>query len=219
MINLLTGEPILPAQTANQYLARCWFAVCAGKIGSPVRRFIIFCIFVCIFFSFCVFNFEDFLCAFLAFFLLSGAVCVADLSDVDSIGDNQYGESYNLGNKQYSSKNLWYCQIHRFSESVRPLNLSFVVLVVDVQILRPEDKWSLLWCSQSLSPSVRSKDPKLPVRAGVAVQSLTCWRLDCLDFHPSTQARPRWSQACAGPASLTVLHGLSCPSASHKNSH
>jgi hypothetical protein len=35
MINLLTG-----AQTANQYLARYWFAVCAGKIGSPVRRFI-----------------------------------------------------------------------------------------------------------------------------------------------------------------------------------
>jgi hypothetical protein len=40
VINLLTGEPILPAQTANQYLARYWFAVCAGKIGSPVRRFI-----------------------------------------------------------------------------------------------------------------------------------------------------------------------------------
>ncbi len=27
----LAGEPILPAQTANQYLARYWFAVCAGK--------------------------------------------------------------------------------------------------------------------------------------------------------------------------------------------
>ncbi len=36
LINLLTGEPILPAQTANQHLARCWFAVCAGKIGCPV---------------------------------------------------------------------------------------------------------------------------------------------------------------------------------------
>jgi hypothetical protein len=32
----LTGEPIFPGQTANQYLARYWFAVCAGKIGSPV---------------------------------------------------------------------------------------------------------------------------------------------------------------------------------------
>jgi hypothetical protein len=40
MINLLTGEPILPAQTANQYLARYRFAGFAGKIGSPVRRFI-----------------------------------------------------------------------------------------------------------------------------------------------------------------------------------
>jgi hypothetical protein len=42
MIILLTGEPILPAQTANQNLARYWFAVavCVGKIGSPVRRFI-----------------------------------------------------------------------------------------------------------------------------------------------------------------------------------
>jgi hypothetical protein len=60
----MTGEPILPARTANQYLARYWFtvrycfavragkigppvmvrywfAVRAGKIGSPVMRFII----------------------------------------------------------------------------------------------------------------------------------------------------------------------------------
>jgi hypothetical protein len=41
MINRMTGEPILPARTADQYVARSWFAVCAGKIGSPVRRFII----------------------------------------------------------------------------------------------------------------------------------------------------------------------------------
>ena len=33
---LLTGEPILPARTANQYLAR--FAVRAGNIGSPWKR-------------------------------------------------------------------------------------------------------------------------------------------------------------------------------------
>ena len=33
----LTGEPILPARPANQYLARYWFAVRAGKIGSPVK--------------------------------------------------------------------------------------------------------------------------------------------------------------------------------------
>jgi hypothetical protein len=36
--NRLTGEPIL---SANQYLARYWFAVRFGKIGSPVRRCII----------------------------------------------------------------------------------------------------------------------------------------------------------------------------------
>jgi hypothetical protein len=34
----LAGEPILPAQTANQYLARYWFAVCAGKIGQILVR-------------------------------------------------------------------------------------------------------------------------------------------------------------------------------------
>jgi hypothetical protein len=52
-MNLLIGEQILPVQTANQYLARYWFAVCTGKIGarywfavctgkigSPIRRFI-----------------------------------------------------------------------------------------------------------------------------------------------------------------------------------
>ena len=33
VINHLTGEPIFPAQTAHQYLARYWFAVRAGKIG------------------------------------------------------------------------------------------------------------------------------------------------------------------------------------------
>jgi hypothetical protein len=40
MINRMTGEPILPAQIYSN-LARYWFAVCAGKIGSPVMRLII----------------------------------------------------------------------------------------------------------------------------------------------------------------------------------
>jgi hypothetical protein len=31
-----------------------------------------------------------------------GAVCVVDLSDIDNKGDNQYGQSYHIGNKQYS---------------------------------------------------------------------------------------------------------------------
>jgi hypothetical protein len=33
----LTSEPILPSRTANQYLARYWYTVRDGKIGSPVR--------------------------------------------------------------------------------------------------------------------------------------------------------------------------------------
>jgi hypothetical protein len=36
--------------------------------------------------------------------LISGGVCVVDLSDIDNIGDDRYGGSYNVGNKQYSSK-------------------------------------------------------------------------------------------------------------------
>jgi hypothetical protein len=54
-------------------------------------------------------------------FLHSGAVCVVDLSDIDNIGDDQYGESYNIGNKQYSSKNLSNYTTHRFLESIRSL--------------------------------------------------------------------------------------------------
>jgi hypothetical protein len=34
MINHMTGEPILTARTADQYLARYWTAVRSGKIGS-----------------------------------------------------------------------------------------------------------------------------------------------------------------------------------------
>ena len=37
MMHFLTGELFLPSRTANQYLARFWFAVRDGKIGSPVR--------------------------------------------------------------------------------------------------------------------------------------------------------------------------------------
>jgi hypothetical protein len=37
MINRLTDEQILPVSTANQYQARYWFEVRAGKISSQVR--------------------------------------------------------------------------------------------------------------------------------------------------------------------------------------
>ena len=88
--------------------------------------------FLCVF---CVFRNEDFLCAFFAkkkstfwifvyiflHFLLSGAVCVVDLSDIDNIRNDQYGENYNIGSKQYTSKNLLYCPTHRFLELIRSL--------------------------------------------------------------------------------------------------
>jgi hypothetical protein len=38
VLQSLTCEPILPSRTSNQYLARYWFAVRDGKIGSPVRN-------------------------------------------------------------------------------------------------------------------------------------------------------------------------------------
>ena len=40
MMNFLTGELFLPSRTANQYLARYWFAVRDGKNSSPVKKFI-----------------------------------------------------------------------------------------------------------------------------------------------------------------------------------
>jgi hypothetical protein len=73
----------------------------------------IFCV------HFCVFNNEDnedFWGAFFAF-----CVCIfgifLDIA-IDNIGDNQYGKSYNIGNKQYSSKN--------FSESVTFLIYKYI---------------------------------------------------------------------------------------------
>jgi hypothetical protein len=63
-----------------------------------------------------VFFFKN-LCTFFAFFA-SAYRRSRYIRYRDNIGDNQYGESYNIGNKQYSSKNLSYCPIHRFLESV-----------------------------------------------------------------------------------------------------
>jgi hypothetical protein len=39
----------------------------------------------------------------------------------DNIGYPRYGESYNIGDNQYSSKNLSYCPINRFLESSHSL--------------------------------------------------------------------------------------------------
>jgi hypothetical protein len=73
---------------------------------------------------FCIFLFfvYFFLCTFFAFFASADrrSRCIRYR---DNIGDNQYGESCNSCNKQYSSKNLSYCPIHRFLESVTLLRL------------------------------------------------------------------------------------------------
>ena len=41
----------------------------------------------------------------------------------DNIGYPRYGESYNIGDNQYASKNLSYCPINRFLESVTSLKV------------------------------------------------------------------------------------------------
>ena len=77
--------------------------------------------FLCAICAFCLCIFAFFWVHFLNF-LLSGAACVVDFSDLNiNIGDNQYGEGYHIGNKQYSSKNLSCCPIYRFSQH-DPLN-------------------------------------------------------------------------------------------------
>jgi hypothetical protein len=90
-----------------------------------VHLFCIFYVFnnkdflVCIFLRFFVFFFI-FLCTFFAFFASADrkSRCIRYR---DNIGYPRYGESYNIGDNQYSSKNLSYCPIHRFLESVTSL--------------------------------------------------------------------------------------------------
>ena len=77
--------------------------------------------FLCaLFFDFWCFYFI-FLCTFFAFFASAERRSRFIRHRCDNIGDNQHGESYFIGNKQYSSKNLSYCPIHRFLESIRSL--------------------------------------------------------------------------------------------------
>jgi hypothetical protein len=58
-----------------------------------------------------------FLCTFFAFFA-SADRRSRYIRYRDNIGYPRYGESYNIGDNQYSSKNLSYCPINRFLESV-----------------------------------------------------------------------------------------------------
>ena len=62
---------------------------------------------------FCVF----FLCTFFAFFASADRRRIY-IRYCDNIGYPRYGESYNIGDNQYSSKNLSYCPINRFLVSV-----------------------------------------------------------------------------------------------------
>jgi hypothetical protein len=66
------------------------------------------------------------LCTFFAFFA-SADRRSRYIRYRDNIGDNQYGERYNVGDNQYSSKNLCYCPIHRFLESVTLLKLVYIL--------------------------------------------------------------------------------------------
>jgi hypothetical protein len=69
---------------------------------------------------FCVLFFY-FLCTFFAFFASADrkSTCIRYR---DNIGYPRYGESYNIGDNQYSSKNLSCCPINRFLESVTSLS-------------------------------------------------------------------------------------------------
>jgi hypothetical protein len=77
--------------------------------NKSVKNDVSFFAFLCVFSFLCVHlcgHFLHFCVHFFLHFLLSGAVCVVDLSDIENIGDNRNGESYNIGNKHYSSKTL-----------------------------------------------------------------------------------------------------------------
>jgi hypothetical protein len=62
-------------------------------------------------------GFFSFLCTFLAFFASADRKS-RHIRYRDNIGYPRYGESYNIGDNQYSSKNLSYCPINRFLELV-----------------------------------------------------------------------------------------------------
>ncbi len=103
-------------------------------------NFCVFLAFFCIFWvhflgMFYVFNNEDFWCAFifdfLCFIFIFLCTFFAFFASAnrrrtyiryrDNIGYPRYGESYNIGDNQYSSKNLSYCPRNRFLESVPTL--------------------------------------------------------------------------------------------------
>ena len=106
-------------------------------------NFCVFFAFFCIFWvHFFVFNNEDFWCAFIfdflcfiLFFLCTFFAIFASadrrrkyIRYRDNIGYPRHGERYNIGDNQYSSKNLSYCPINRFLGSVTSLSAGAVAI-------------------------------------------------------------------------------------------
>jgi hypothetical protein len=55
----------------------------------------------------------------------------------DNIGYPRYGENYNIRDNQYSSKNLSYCPINRFLESVKQIRGARTILLFHIISARP----------------------------------------------------------------------------------
>jgi hypothetical protein len=78
-------------------------------------------------------GFFNFLCTFFAFFASADRKS-RYIRYRDNIGYPRYGESYNIGDNQYSSKNLSYCPINRFLESVTSLTYSSADLNSNIHV-------------------------------------------------------------------------------------
>ncbi len=114
-----------------------------------------------------MFNTEDFWCAFifdfLCFFFVFLCTFFAFFASADrrrryiryrdNIGYPRYGESYNIGDNQYSSKNLSYCPINRFLESV-PTLTSCLNCPGNSTSVKGSDKPELCFCDSGFEQSL-----------------------------------------------------------------
>ncbi len=93
----------------------------------------------------------------------------------DNIGYPQYGESYNIGDNQYSSKNLSYCPINRFLESVTLLTYILMVVVCVVLTVDTEKVQELIIFSKLCFKYGATEFP-----GGVALDGLLLRTVYCL---------------------------------------
>ncbi len=126
-----------------------------------------FAVFVCLIMrTFCVHflhfaRFEKSMCIFCNFCFLVQSVC----------------ERYNIGNKQYSSKNVTYCPIHRFLESIRSLTTETIcllhVLCVSVVLI-----WHMRWCVAAPESTLKAcaRSTCMRERSVVLAYGLECYR-------------------------------------------